>query len=174
MLLILSILPILSISPIRLYSYIDIPSLSVPLDCFVPILSLPFYISLRTIRSIWYANTLTNRIAGTTGNFSKLIDEEKIENFIQWWISDFGFRMVPIFRADILNTEKDRFTMSPLKCYVKNPDSYTILTPCDWPTIIYKNPPDIEFFLPSTEQICWEKQNTQKENQRKKYKKNQK
>ena len=67
----------------------------------------------------WYANTLTNSIAGTKGNFSKLIDEEKIENFIQWWISDCGIRMVPIFRADILNTEKDSFTMSPLKCYVK-------------------------------------------------------
>ena len=108
-----------------------------------------------TIYMGWYANTLTNRIVGTKGNFSKLIEEGKIENFIQWWISDFGFRMVPIFRADILRVEKDSFYMSPLQCYVKNPNSYTILTPCNMPTIVYKNPPDIEYFLPSTELVSW-------------------
>ena len=65
--------------------------------------------------------------------------------------------------------------MSPIQCYIKNKDSSTILTPCNRPTTIHKNPPCISFYLPSTPFVCWEwrtrKERATKENQPVFYKK---
>ena len=101
----------------------------------------------------WYVNTTTGRIGGVKADFSKLV-EEQIENFIKWFIADLGFRMVPIFRIDILKTDNN-IVLDSLRCYVKNPDSYTILTPCNQPTIVYKNAPKPEYYLPDTEYVRW-------------------
>ena len=55
----------------------------------------------------WYANTITNRIAGTKIDYSKSKTED-LETFVEWAISDFGFKMVPIFRADILEVQNKK------------------------------------------------------------------
>ena len=64
--------------------------------------------------------------------------------------------MVPIFRADILNIEAQKIIMSPLQCYIKNKDSYTILTPCNRPIRVVKNPPVISYYLPPTPFVSWQ------------------
>ena len=83
-------------------------------------------------------------------------DKDNIEDYVEWVISDFGFKMVPIFRTDILSIENENIILSPLRCYVKNPDSYTILAPCRRALSIFTNAPDIEFYLPSTSFVKWE------------------
>ena len=50
---------------------------------------------------------------------------------------------------------KKNIRLATLRCYIKNKDAYTILTPCNNPTTVYKNPPDVEEFLPSTDKIQW-------------------
>ena len=102
----------------------------------------------------WYGNTLTGRIVGVKGDFKKM-DPVLLENYIQWFISDFSFRKVPIYRVEVLKTEEDKIYFGPLRAYVKNSNSYTYLTPCNRPTQIYIDAPDIEKFLPSTEEVEW-------------------
>ena len=109
----------------------------------------------------WYGNSLTGRIAGVKVDYAKKKDKEDIENLILWTISDFGFKKVPIYRADILEYTSEKILISPLKCYVKDSNSTTILTPCNRPgkfTVDVLDI-DIEEYLPSTEFIKWEWRN---------------
>ena len=46
--------------------------------------------------------------------------------------------------------------MSPLQCYIKNKDSYTILAPCNRPITVFKNPPVISYYLPPTRFVSWQ------------------
>ena len=108
------------------------------------------------IYMVWYANTLTRGIAGVKADYSKKKNLEDIEDYVKWFISDFGFNMVPIFRADILNIEAQKIIMSPLQCYIKNKDSYTILAPCNRPITVFKNPPVISYYLPPTPFVSWQ------------------
>ena len=55
----------------------------------------------------WYANTLTKRIVEVKAELKNMVPD-KLENFIQWFISDFGFKMVPIYRVDILETDTEK------------------------------------------------------------------
>ena len=105
---------------------------------------------------IWYGNSHTGRLVGIKNDYSKKKDKENIEDYVQWAIADFGFKMVPIWRADILSIEQNSVRMSPLRCYIKNQDSTTILAPCNRPLVVYANPPDVSFFLPSTPFVDWE------------------
>ena len=104
---------------------------------------------------IWYGNSYTGRLVGIKNDYSKKKDKENIEDYIQWAIADFGFKMVPIWRADILSIEQNSVRMSPLLCYVKKQDSSTLLAPCNRPLVVYTDPPDISFFLPSTPFVDW-------------------
>ena len=106
----------------------------------------------------WYGNSLTGRIAGVRIDYAKKNDKENIENLVLWAISDFGFRKVPIYRADILEYTTDRVRISPLKCYVKGGETKTKLTPCSKPGKFTKDVLNIDIsdYLPSTEFINWE------------------
>ena len=109
----------------------------------------------------WYGNSLTGRIAGVKVDYAKKKDKENIENFILWTISDFGFKKVPIYRADILEYTSEKIRISPLKCYVKDSESKTKLVPCNKPGKFTEDvlDIDIEDYLPSTEFIKWEWRN---------------
>ena len=109
----------------------------------------------------WYGNSLTGRIAGVKVDYAKKKDKEQIENLVLWAISDFGFKKVPIYRADILEYTSEKIRISPLKCYVKDRNSTTILTPCNRPGKFTEDvlDIDIEDYLPSTEFIKWEWRN---------------
>ena len=106
----------------------------------------------------WYGNSLTGRIAGVKIDYTKKKDCQSIENLVLWAISDFGFRKVPIYRTDILEYTSDRVRISPIKCYVKDSNSSTILTPCNKPGKFTKDVLNIDIadYLPSTEFIKWE------------------
>ena len=106
----------------------------------------------------WYGNSLTGRIAGVRIDYAKKKDKENIENLILWAISDFGFKKVPIYRADILEYTSDRVRISPLKAYVKDGNGTTILTPCNKPGKFTPDVLNIEIadYLPPTEFIKWE------------------
>ena len=109
----------------------------------------------------WYGSSLTGRIAGVKIDYVKKRDKEQIENLILWAISDFGFKKIPIYRADILEYTSEKIRISPLKCYVKDSESTTILTPCNKPGKFTEDVLviDIEDYLPSTEFIKWEWRN---------------
>ena len=109
----------------------------------------------------WYGNSLTGRMAGVKVDYAKKRDKEQIENLILWAISDFGFKKVPIYRADILEYTSEKIRISPLKCYVKDCNSTTILTPCNKPGKFTEDVLniDIEEYLPSTEFIKWKWRN---------------
>ena len=81
-----------------------------------------------------------------------------LENLTMWAISDFGFKMVPIYRADILEYTNESIRISPLKCYVKGKNSTTILTPCNKAGKYTEDVLniDIEDYLSSTEFLKWE------------------
>ena len=106
----------------------------------------------------WYGNSLTGRMAGVKVDYAKKKDKEDIENLIMWTISEFGFKMVPIYRADILEYTSEKILISPLKCYVKDRNSSTILTPCNRPGKFTKDILNIDIaeYLPPTEFIKWE------------------
>ena len=106
----------------------------------------------------WYGNSLTGRIAGVKVDYAKKKDREDIENLVLWAISDFGFKMVPIYRVDILEYTSEKIRISPLKCYVKDRDSSTILAPCNRPGKFVEDVLNIDIgdYLPSTERIKWE------------------
>ena len=109
----------------------------------------------------WYGNSLTGRIAGVKIDYAKKRDKKQIENLILWAISDFGFKKVPIYRADILEYTSEKIRISPLKCYVKDSESKTKLVPCNEPGKFTEDvlDIDIEDYLPSTEFIKWEWRN---------------
>ena len=111
-----------------------------------------------TLYIAWYGNSLTGRIAGVKVDYVKKKDRQNIENLVKWAISDFGFRKVPIYRADILEYTSEKIRISPLKCYVKGSKSKTILVPCNKPGKFTKDVLDIEIadYLPPTEFINWE------------------
>ena len=111
-----------------------------------------------TLYFAWYGSSLTGRIAGVRIDYAKKKEKENIENLILWAISDFGFKKVPIYRADILEYTSDRVLISPLKCYVKGSNTKTILTPCNRPGKFNKDVLNIEIsdYLPPTEFINWE------------------
>ena len=106
----------------------------------------------------WYGNSLTGRIAGIKIDYAKKKDKKDIENLTKWTISDFGFKMIPIYRADILEYTSEKIRISLLKCYVKVRNSTTILTPCNKPGRVIKDILNIDIaeYLPSTEFIKWE------------------
>ena len=106
----------------------------------------------------WYGNSLTGRIAGVKIDYVKKKDKEDIENLAMWAISDFGFKMVPIYRVDILEYTSEKIRISPLKCYVKDRNSTTILTPCNRPGKFTEDVLNIDIadYLPPTEFIKWE------------------
>ena len=106
----------------------------------------------------WYGNSLTGRIAGVKVDYAKKKDKENIENLKMWAISDFGFKMVPIYRADILEYTSDKIRISPLKCYVKDCNSTTKLVPCNKPGKFTEDVLNIDIadYLPPTEFIKWE------------------
>ena len=106
----------------------------------------------------WYGNSLTGRIAGVKVDYAKKKDKEDIENLTMWAISDFGFKMVPIYRADILEYTSDKIRISPLKCYVKDCNSTTKLVPCNKPGKFTEDVLNIDIadYLPPTEFIKWE------------------
>ena len=106
----------------------------------------------------WYGNSLTGRIAGVKVDYAKKKDKENIENLILWAISDFGFKKVPIYRADILEYTSEKIQISPLKCYVKDSESKTKLVPCNKPGkfMVDVLGIDIGDYLPPTEFIEWE------------------
>ena len=56
----------------------------------------------------WYGSSLYGRIAGVKVDYAKKKDREDIENLILWAILDFGFKMVPIYRADILEYTSEK------------------------------------------------------------------
>ena len=114
-----------------------------------------------TVYIAWYGNSLTGRIAGVKVDYAKKRDKEQIENLILWAISDFGFKKVPIYRADILEYTSEKIRISPLKCYVKDCNSTTILVPCNKPGKFTEDVLniDIEEYLPSTEFIKWKWRN---------------
>ena len=113
------------------------------------------------VYNAWYGNSLTGRIAGVKVDYAKKKDKEEIENLVLWTISDFGFKMVPIYRADILEYTNEKIRISPLKCYVKDSESKTKLVPCNKPGKFTEDVLniDIEDYLPSTEFIKWEWRN---------------
>ena len=106
----------------------------------------------------WYGNSLTGRIAGVKIDYVKKNDRQNIENLVGWAISDFGFRKVPIYRTDILEYTSEKIRISPLKCYVKDSQSKTIIAPCNKPGKFTKDVLNIEIadYLPPTEFIKWE------------------
>ena len=106
----------------------------------------------------WYGNSLTGRIAGVKVDYAKKKDRQNIENLVLWTISDFGFKKVPIYRADILEYTSEKIRISPLKCYVKDCQSKTILVPCNKPGKFTRDVLDIEIsdYLPPTDFINWE------------------
>ena len=114
-----------------------------------------------TVYIAWYGNSLTGRIAGVKVDYAKKKDKEQIENLVLWTISDFGFKKVPIYRADILEYTSEKIRISPLKCYVKDSESKTKLVPCNKPGKFTEDvlDIDIEDYLPSTEFIKWEWRN---------------
>ena len=106
----------------------------------------------------WYGSSLTGRIAGVRIDYTKKKDKENIENLILWAMSDFAFKKVPIYRADILEYTTDSVRMSPLKAYTKPENTKTILTPCNRPGRFNKDALNIDIadYLPPTEFIKWE------------------
>ena len=111
----------------------------------------------KIIYIIFYGSTLTNTAVGNIIDYSKnKLEEDSLENFIRWAISDFCFRMVPIYRTDILGLENgNKIIFSNIFCYGKNKDSYTILATCKRPLQIFKDPPIIDFFFPKNEKVEW-------------------
>ena len=99
---------------------------------------------------ILYGSTLTNTLVGTVVDFSKSKDDINLEDYVKWCISDFGPKLVPIYRVDLLSIENEKIILSPIRCYVKGEDAFTILTPCRKPLNIIKDPPNIDFYLPPT------------------------
>ena len=100
----------------------------------------------------WYANTKTKRIVGLNID-CKNANLEKWEDIVYWAIGDFCFKNCPIFFTNIISTDKETIQLSLLRCFFKGNETKTILAPCNLPTKVYSNPPDIEEYLPSTT-IC--------------------
>ena len=111
---------------------------------------------------IWYGSKLTKTLVGVVIDFNKSKDSINIESFVEWAISDFGFKMVPIYRVDLLAVENEKVILSPLRAYVKGKNTYTILTPTRRPLTVFKDPPNIDFYLPPTDFVEW-KWRTKKE-----------
>ena len=111
---------------------------------------------------ILYGSILTKTFVGYVLDYSISKEKINLEDFVGWAISDFAFKMVPIYRVDILEAENDNIIFSNIKCFVKKEDSFTYLAPCRKPLYITKDPPSIEFYLPSTNCVSW-KWRTKKE-----------
>ena len=111
-----------------------------------------------TIYIAWYGNSITGRIAGVKVDYAKKKDRKDIENLVMWAVSDFGFKMVPIYRADILEYTSEKIRISPLKCYVKDKNGTTILTPCNKAGKFTEDVLNIDIsdYLPPTEFLKWE------------------
>ena len=110
------------------------------------------------IYGAWYGNKVTGRLCGVKINFCKNKNKTDIENLIKWTISDFGFRMVPIYVAEIIEYGKDSIKLSPLRCFVKEENTTTKLVPAKKPGENNRETMfvDIENFLPETKTIKWE------------------
>ena len=72
----------------------------------------------------WYGNSLTGRIAGVKVDYAKKKDKEQIENLVLWAISDFGFKKVPIYRADILEYTSEKNPNLSVKMLCKGSQQY--------------------------------------------------
>ena len=109
----------------------------------------------KTIYVIYYGSTLTNTLVGIIIDYSKSKIDNNLENFIKWAISDFCFKMVPIYRLDILGLDSGKILLSNISCYAKGKDSYTILTPCKKPLQVFKDPPNLDFFFHKNNIVDW-------------------
>ena len=111
----------------------------------------------KTINIGWYANTKTGKNAGIEFGVKHIDNWEKA---VQWSISEFGFKICPIFRIDILDIQinnmisEDGITIGKLRCYTKN--ASTTLVRSKKPTEVHKDPPCLQKFLPPTDFIEWE------------------
>ena len=114
-----------------------------------------------TIYVAWYGNKKTGRVCGVKIDYNRKKDKTNIENLIKWAISDFGFRMVPIFVVEILGYTENTLKLSPLRCFVKEENTTTILTPSKKPGENNKDKLSINIqdFLPETKTIKWEWRN---------------
>ena len=111
-----------------------------------------------TIYAAWYGNKQTGRICGVKIDYNRKKDKTNIENLIKWAISDFGFRLVPIYVTEIIEYGEDTIKISPLRCFVKEGNTTTKLVPNKKPGENNKDALfiDIQKFLPETKTIKWE------------------
>ena len=111
-----------------------------------------------TIYVLWYGNLETGRLVGVKIDYSKVVDKDNIDNIILWAVSDFGFRLVPIYVSEIIEYKKDSVLFSPLKCFVKGKDTKTRLVQCNFPRKINNEASNINIneFLPPTRFLEWE------------------
>ena len=112
----------------------------------------------------WFANTKTGRLAGIQVH-PKHTEEQKWEKAVQWTMSEFGFRICPIFRIDVLHIEEEEKIVSidPLRCYTKADDTKTVLARASRPTEIHKGESPC-VLLPPTKHIEWEWRTTKTKN----------
>ena len=99
-----------------------------------------------------YANTKTRRIVGYNID-CKNANLEKWDSVVNWAIGDFCFKNSPIFVTNVISSDKNTIQLSQLRCFYKEEDSKTILSPSKQPVKIYYNKTNIEEYLPSTS-IC--------------------
>ena len=111
-----------------------------------------------TIYVAWYGNKETGRVCGVKIDYSRKKDKTDIENLIKWAVSDFGFRLVPIYVTEIIEYGKDTIKISPLRCFVKEENTTTKLVPSKKPGENNRDTAfiDIQNFLPETKTIKWE------------------
>ena len=105
----------------------------------------------------WYAHTRTGRVAGMriAPTQTTIEDDKKWERAVFWAMGDFGFRVCPIFRIDILSIEPENIEIAPLRCYTKDQDSQTILAASKKPTQLHSDAPDPALLLPETPYVSW-------------------
>ena len=106
----------------------------------------------------WYGNKETGRVSGVKIDYSRKKDKTDISNLIKWAVSDFGFRMVPNYVAEIIEYGEDTLKISPLRCFIKEENTATKLVPCNKPGDYNRDAlfTDIQKFLPETKSIKWE------------------
>lgn len=74
---------------------------------------------------------------------------------MQWAAADFGFRVCPIFRLDILKADKEGVLLGPLRCYYKETDNFTFLATSKRPTKLHPNGVKPSMLLPVRKTVSW-------------------
>ena len=105
----------------------------------------------------YYGSSLTGKTVGVKIDYSQKRDKENIDSFVMWCISDFGFRLLPIYVTEVIIPDNENIYLYPLKCYIKSKNTKTILTPTSKPSKYDPNVllESIEDFFPDTEFISW-------------------